>query len=101
MTDSNKTTSEGIHRELLGELVVDLAGERVEVLDPLDLVAEELDPVGALCVGGMDLQHLPADPEGAAHQVLVVAVYCIETSWRKVASRSIHSPALSSSIFSL
>ena len=54
--------------------VEDLAGQRVEVLDPLDLVAEEGDPVGGLGVGGHDLQHLAADPEGAAPQHLVVAL---------------------------
>jgi len=32
--------------------VEDLAGQRVEVLDRLDLVAEELDPIGGLGVGG-------------------------------------------------
>ena len=33
------------------DLVEHLAGERVEVLDPLDLVAEQRDPVGGLGVG--------------------------------------------------
>ena len=51
-----------------------LAGQRVEVLDPLDLVAEQGDPVGGLGVGGHDLQHLAADPEGAAAQHRVVAL---------------------------
>ena len=54
--------------------VEDLAGQRVEVLDPLDLVAEEGDPVGGLGVGGHDLQHLAADPEGAAAERRVVAL---------------------------
>ena len=54
--------------------VEDLAGQRVEVLDPLDLVAEEGDPVGRLGVGGHDLQHLAADPEGAAAEHRVVAL---------------------------
>ena len=51
-----------------------LAGQRVEVLDSLDLVAEEGDPVGGLRVGGHDLEHLAARPEGAAGQVGVVAL---------------------------
>ena len=54
--------------------VEDFPGQRVEVLDPLDLVAEEGDPVGRLGVGGHDLQHLAADPERAAPQHLVVAL---------------------------
>ena len=55
------------------ELVVDLAGERVEVLERLDLVAEEDRPVGGLGVGGEDLERLALDPERAAAQHLVVA----------------------------
>ena len=51
-----------------------LAGQRVEVLDALDLVAEERDPVGRLGVGGHDLQHLAAHPEGAAAEDRVVAL---------------------------
>ena len=54
--------------------VEDFAGQRVEVLDSLDLVAEEGDPVGGLGVGGHDLQHLAADAEGAAAQDRVVAL---------------------------
>ena len=54
--------------------VEDLAGQRVEVLDRLDLVAEERDPVGRLGVGGHDLQHLAAHPEGAAAEDRVVAL---------------------------
>ena len=54
--------------------VEDLAGQRVEVLDPLDLVAEEGDPVGRLGVGGHDLQHLAAHPEAAAAEHRVVAL---------------------------
>ena len=74
-----------LHRLLLDDVVArrpdrdvvdhveDLAGERIEVLDRLDLVPEELDPVGGLGVGGIDLEHLAAGAEGAAGQVLVVA----------------------------
>ena len=56
------------------DLVEDLAGERVEVGDRLDLVAEQLHPVGRLGVGGEDLHHLALDPEGAAGQRRVVAL---------------------------
>ena len=56
------------------EVVLDqLAGERVEMLQVLDLVAEQDDPVGGLGVGGEDLQRLAADPEGPARQRRVVA----------------------------
>ena len=55
------------------ELRVDLAGERVEVLDRLDLVAEEDGAVGGLRVGREDLERLAADAEGAAAERRVVA----------------------------
>ena len=56
------------------EVVLDqLAGDRVEVLEVLDLVAEQHDPVGRLGVGGPDLERLAAHPEGAAGQRRVVA----------------------------
>ena len=54
--------------------VEDLPGQRVEVLDRLDLIAEERDPVGRLGVGGHDLEHLAAHAEGAAAEHLVVAL---------------------------
>ena len=49
-----------------------LAGERVDLHDPLDLVAEELDSVGQVLVGGVDLQHVAAHAELAAAEVDVV-----------------------------
>ena len=55
------------------EGVQDLAGQRVEVLDRLDLVAEQLDPVRGLGVSGHDLEHLSPRAEGAAAEVGVVA----------------------------
>ena len=55
------------------DLIEDLAGERVEVLDALDLVAEELDPVRGLRERGPDLQDLALDAEGAAAEDGVVA----------------------------
>ena len=56
------------------ELVVDLARERVEVLDLLDLVAEEDRAVGRLGVGREDLERLAAHAERPAREHLVVAV---------------------------
>ena len=55
-------------------LVAHLAGQDVEGDDPLDGVAEELDPQRDLLVGGVYLDGVAARPEGAAHQVHVVAV---------------------------
>ena len=56
------------------EVVLDqLAGHRVEVLQVLDLVAEEDDPVGRLGVGGEDLERLAAHPERPPRQRGVVA----------------------------
>jgi len=51
----------------LGE---DLAGERIELGDPLDGVAEELDPDGKIFVGRMDLQRVTTDPELPPDEVL-------------------------------
>jgi hypothetical protein len=55
------------------EVGVDLARQRVEVLDPLDLVAEELGPVGGLGVGREDLEHLALHAELPAREGRVVA----------------------------
>ena len=58
---------------VLDVVLEDLAGQRVELLERLDLVAEQHDPEGGLGVGGEDLERLAADPEGAAAQRGVVA----------------------------
>ena len=58
----------------VGDLVEHLAGQRVEVGDRLDLVAEQVDPVGRLRVGGVDLQRLPHHPEAAPGEDRVVAL---------------------------
>ena len=50
-----------------------LAGQRVEVRDRLDLVAEERDAVGGLRVGRLHLEHVALDPEAAAPEHRVVA----------------------------
>jgi len=48
------------HLRPLGE---ELAGERIELGDPLDLVAEELDPDDPLLGCRLDLERVAADPE--------------------------------------
>ena len=55
----------------LGE---ELAGQRVQLRDPLDLVAEELDPDEVLLGGRLELEGVAADPEPGARQGLVVAL---------------------------
>ena len=56
----------------LGE---ELAGQRVELGDPLDDVAEELDPDERLLRGRLELERVAADPEpGAAHRLVVALV---------------------------
>ena len=55
------------------ELVEQLARDGVERLDPVDLVAEGLDPQGHLLVGGEDLDAVAADAEVAALGRHVVA----------------------------
>ncbi len=49
----------------LVELGDGVAGERVDLADPLDLVAPELDPDRLLRVGREDLDRIAPDPEGA------------------------------------
>ncbi len=59
-----------------GELLAlgeDLAGQRVELLDRLDLVAEELDARGHLLVRGLHVEHVAAHAELRASEVHVVA----------------------------
>ena len=51
----------------------DLAGDRVQGHQPLDLVAEELDAHRGLLVDREDLEGVPADAEGAAGEGHVVA----------------------------
>ena len=51
-----------------------LAGQRVELGDPLDLVAEELDPDERLLRRRLELQGVAADAEPGAAQRLVVAL---------------------------
>ena len=55
------------------ELGVDLARERVEVGDLLDLVAEQRDPVRRLRRGRLHLDHVALDPKAAAAEQGVVA----------------------------
>ena len=57
-----------------GVLLADGAEEGVDLGEGVDLVAEELDAVGVLVVGGVDLDDVAADAEGAAAEVDVVAV---------------------------
>ena len=52
----------------------ELAGQRVELGDPLDHVAEELDPDERLLRGGLELEGVAADAEPGAAQRLVVAL---------------------------
>ena len=51
-----------------------LAGERVELGDALDLVAEELDPDDELLRRRLELERVAADPEAGAAERLVVAL---------------------------
>ena len=58
----------------LVELARAFAGQRVEFVNFLDLVAEERQPPGTVLVmGGENLHRIAAHPEGAADKVLVVA----------------------------
>ena len=61
-------------RDVLEIVLDDLARQRVEVLQALDLVAEQQHPERGLLVGREDLQRLPAHAERAAAERRVVAV---------------------------
>ncbi len=61
---------EHVHLRVLGE---DLAGQRVQGHEPLDLVAEHLDPHRMLLVHGEHLDGVAAHAEGAAREGDVVA----------------------------
>ncbi len=61
---------EDVHLLLLSD---DLAGQRMQRVDPLDLVAEQLDPDGELLVHRDDLDGVAPHPEGAACEGQVVA----------------------------
>ncbi len=50
------------------------AGQRLELGDAFNGIAPELDQVGCLGVGGVDLERVAADAEGTAPQLHVVAV---------------------------
>ena len=59
----------------LVELPQRLAAQRIDLGDPVDLVAEELDAQRPrLLVGGEDLDDVAAHAEGAAVEVVVVAL---------------------------
>jgi hypothetical protein len=63
-------------------LLADAAGERVEQLQRLDLVVEQLDADRQLAVFGReDVDGVAAHPERPAREVLLVAVYCMRISW--------------------
>src|SRR5205814_213370 len=60
-----------VHR---GALDQDLAGERVDLRDPLDLVAPELDADRDLAADWEDVQRIPTHPKASAREVVVVAL---------------------------
>ena len=59
------------HRELVFG-AQDLARDRVELLDPLHLVAEELDAIHLLFVGRHKVDHVAANTKAKAREVVVV-----------------------------
>ena len=59
----------------VAEFLKDPPPKRVDFRDGIDQVAEKLHPDGLVfLIGGKDLDHVAADPEGAAMKVVVVAL---------------------------
>ena len=54
--------------------MLDRAEERIDLRERIDLVAEELDAVGHVVVGGEDFDDVAADAEGSAAEVAVGAL---------------------------
>ena len=73
----------------------DLTGERVEVGDLLDLVAEHRDAVGRLFVRRLDLDYVALDAEAPAAEECVVARVVDVDQLRSIRSRSVSSPTAS------
>jgi N-acyl-L-homoserine lactone synthetase len=63
----------GWENSQLGNLPNHLTGERVEVVQRLDLIAEEVDAHGELFIRRNDLDRVTADPERAAGEGKIVA----------------------------
>src|SRR4029077_3760393 len=61
------------HRELAAR-AEDLTGHRVQLLDPLDLVAEEFDPVDLLLVRRDQVDNVAAHTETQSRKVVVVSL---------------------------
>jgi hypothetical protein len=70
-----------------------LAGQGVDLDDPLDLVTEELDPDRDLLVGGEDLQRVAADPNEPRTSVMSLRSYWMSIRWRTTLSRRVWPPA--------
>jgi hypothetical protein len=73
-----------------------LAGEDVDDVDRLDLIAEELDAVDELFVDADELERVAAHAERAAHEVEVVAPVLHADQLAQEARRGRSSPILMS-----
>ena len=51
-----------------------LAEQRIDLRQALDLVAPQLDAIGVVVVGGIDLDHVAAHAKRAAPEIALVAV---------------------------
>ena len=52
----------------------DFTGERIDLAESVDLVAPHFNAVALIFVGGIDFDHVAANPEGAATKVLAAFV---------------------------
>ena len=70
----NDIMGSGIDGHMRNE-ILHLAGDGVDLTQPLDLIPEKLHPDGGITgVGGIDLHHIPTDPELVADKVHIVAL---------------------------
>ena len=77
---------DGVHRSH------DVAGERMQGIDRLDLVAEHLDADRELLVHGNDLDRVAPHPEVPREKSTSLRLYCMETNLRMSVSRSMRWP---------
>src|SRR5205823_5769789 len=70
----------GINRHALHIFLAraDGAGERIELADDVDLIAEHFDAIGLVFIGGIDFDDVAADAESSATEVLTALIEAVD-----------------------